>query len=324
MIRRLSLAAALLAGVLVAGTAAAQQFPPHRFFGTLTVNGQPAAAGTVLQAFQGTAECGSATLSAPGQYVIDVAGPTQSGDCRGGAITFTVSGRNAAETSTFRQGGFEQLNLTVGGGAPPPAARFNGASLDLSSPCVPDAGELVCSAERQALWTADRDAWGRRGVVDEPPFIPFEGRVFTAVVVLRVEAGDPGVIRNIARILGNPFLQVTQIRFRGAEYVEITNLGSGPQEMEGWSLRSPNTNQIYRFSAFTMEGGQICRVYSGAVGENACPGNATFNVSDVWPDEAGRVILNFDALDLLGDDVEYNADPARQPPPPNLQGVDLP
>ena len=42
---------------------------------------------------------------------------------------------------------------------------------------------------------------------------------------------------------------------------------------------------------------------------------------DALPDDAGRVVLFYDALDLPGDETLYSADPNNQPPPPNLQGV---
>lgn len=324
MIRRIALVAALLAGVFAVTTAAAQQFPPHRFFGSLTINGQPAATGTVLRAFIGETECATATLSTAGTYVIDVPGVTINPNCgRTGqsTISFQVNGQTASQTATYRDGGFEQLNLTIGGG---PVSGFNAAAIDLNAPCIPEPGQSTCSANRTALWNADRDAWAARGVTDTPPFIPFEGNVFSETVVFRVDAGDPAAIRNIAVILGNPFLQITLIRFAGSpEYAEITNLGGGAQDMTGWSLRSPGANLRVAFpDGFVMQPGQVCRVYSGTPGQNSC-GNMSFNASDVWPDNGGRAVLFFDALELLGDDVLYSADPNSQPPPPNLQGTNV-
>jgi hypothetical protein len=330
MIRRVApVALALAAAFLALGTATAQSFPPMRFFGSITIEGQPAPAGTTLRAFIGNAECGSTTLSSAGTYSIDVlhAGiPDANTNCRlegNPVVSFRVDGRTAAQTRPYRLGGFEQLDLTFGGGVP--TAPFNGAALNLESPCIPEGGAARCSAEEEALWNADRDAWARRGITDQPPFVPFEGRVFEATVIRRVELGDPGTIRNIARILGNPFLQVTQVRFRGTEYVEVTNLGGGGQTMDGWSIRSETTGQRFNFPAFTMAPGQICRIYSGPAPADSC-GNLSlsFNAATVWPDDSGRIVLNYDALNLLGDDVIYRADPASQPPPPNLSGIDLP
>src|SRR5262245_4758279 len=47
--------------------------PPNRFFGTVTLNGQRAAAGTAVTAAIGSATCGSGTVSATGTYTVDVA-----------------------------------------------------------------------------------------------------------------------------------------------------------------------------------------------------------------------------------------------------------
>lgn len=324
MTRRIALVAALIVGAFAVTTAAAQQFPPHRFFGSLTINGQPAPSGTVLRAFIGGTECATSTLSTAGRYVIDVPGVTINPNCgRSGqsTVTFEVNGQAAAQSATYRDGGYQQLNLTIGGGA----AGFNAAQIDLNAPCIPSPGQNACDANRTALWNADRDAWAARGVTDTPPFIPFEGNVFNETVVFRVDAGDPAAIRNIAVILGNPFLQITLIRFSGSpEYAEITNLGGGAQDMTGWSLRSPGSNLRVNFpNGFVMQGGQVCRIYSGTPGPNSC-GNASFNATDVWPDNGGRAVLFYDALDLLGDDVLYSADPNNQPPPPNLQGTNVP
>lgn len=324
MIRPIALAVALLVGVLAATQAAAQSFPPNRFFGSLTINGQPAAAGTVVRAFIGETECASAMVSTAGTYVIDVPGVTLNPNCgRSGqsTVTFRVDGQAAAQMPTYRDGGFQQLDLTFGSGQ----ADFNAAEIDLDAPCIPATGQRACDANREALWNADRTAWAARGIVDSPPFIPFEGNVFNETVVFRVEAGDPAAIRNIARILGNPFLQITLIKFRGTpEYAEITNLGGGAQDMTGWSLRSPGTNLRVAFAdGFVMQAGQICRIYTGTPGQNSC-GNTSFPSGNVWPDDSGRAVLFYDALDLLGDDVTYNADPNNQPAPPNLRGINLP
>jgi hypothetical protein len=322
MTRPLSLIAALLLGTFAISLAAAQAFPPHRFFGSLTVGGQPAAAGTVLRAYIGDTECATFTLTTAGQYVIDVPGVTLNPNCgRSGqsTVSFRVGDQTAGQTATYRDGGFEQLNLTIG----PAPAGYNAAQINLDAPCVPAPGQRQCDAERTALWEADRDAWARRGVTDTPPFIPFEGNVFNETVVFRVEARDPAAIRNIARILGNPFLQITFIRFVGAnDYVEITNLGGGPQDMSGWSLRSPDTNQRVDLpSGLVLQGGQACRIYSGAQGMNSC--GVSFNNPNTWPDAGGRIVLYYDALDLPGDDKLYSADPNNQPPPPNLQGLNV-
>ena len=123
MTRRIALVAALLVGVFAANMAAAQSFPPHRFFGSLTINGQPAATGTVLRAFIGETECATSTVSTAGSYVIDVPGVTINPNCgRSGqsTVTFRVDGQAASQTPGYRDGGFQQLDLTIGGGGANP------------------------------------------------------------------------------------------------------------------------------------------------------------------------------------------------------------
>jgi hypothetical protein len=121
MVRMIALAGALLAGVLAISTAAAQQFPPHRFFGTVTIGGQPAPVGTTVRALIGGTECATATVTAGGGYVLDVPGVTINPNCgRSGqsTVTFQVDGQEAG-TATYRDGGYQQLNLAVGGAAQP-------------------------------------------------------------------------------------------------------------------------------------------------------------------------------------------------------------
>ena len=124
----------LLAGLsvaLVLGAArAGAQLPPTRVFGTVTVDGQPAPAGTVVQAFVGEKQCGEGLVrrisdDLPLGYVVDVAGATQVEGCGtdGATITFRVGGVPANETATFATGTFIRLDLTVRGQvATPPGA----------------------------------------------------------------------------------------------------------------------------------------------------------------------------------------------------------
>src|SRR5687768_607077 len=107
--RRTFVAAALLVAVAAAGTAAAQSFPPHRFFGSATVNGQPAPAGTVVRALIGTTECGTFTMVTAGQYQVDVLGVAMNPNCgRSGqsTVSFRIGEATATPTATYRDGGY--------------------------------------------------------------------------------------------------------------------------------------------------------------------------------------------------------------------------
>ena len=155
---------------------------------------------------------------------------------------------------------------------------------------------------------------------------------FNETVVFRVRAGDPAAISNIARILGTPYLKITRLRFAGVapgqadEFIEITNLGGGPQDMTGWTVRTPLRGVVFRFPAgFIMDPAgdsptRTCRIYTDMVRPESC-GSESLGARDVWPDRAGEAVLFFDALALLGDATLYSADLANQPPPPNVQSV---
>jgi hypothetical protein len=310
-----------LAALAITFTAVeAQRLPPHRFFGRVTLNGGSPPVGTMVEAFIGSARCGSGQTSSGGAYVVDVDHLSSTPGCgtAGAMISFRVSGITATPTATFRDGGFEMLDLTASGAA----GGFTAAALNLADPrpCIPEAGQRTCDATRNSLWNGEEAAWRARGVTDP------DAR-FNETVVFRIRASDPAVISIIARFLSAPYLQVTRVRFVGTstgqadEYVEVSNLGGGDQDMSGWTVRSPARNLRTSFpQGFVMTPGRTCRIYTGAPQADACE-RMSFNSTDVWPDTESNVVLYYDALDLPGADTRYSADPNNQPPPPNLQGV---
>src|SRR5581483_6632434 len=105
----------LAAAAFLPLAAGAQRLPPHRFFGRVTVNGAAPPVGTVVEAFIGNTRCGTGQTTSGGNYVIDVDHGTSTPGCGfgGATITFRVSGVTATPTATFRDGGFEPLDLTV-------------------------------------------------------------------------------------------------------------------------------------------------------------------------------------------------------------------
>ncbi len=300
----------------------AQRLPPHRFFGRVTLNDAPPSAGTRVEGLIAGKVCGAGQTSGQGNYVVDVDSSASTPGCgaSGVPVTFRIAGLPATQTAAFRTGGYERLELTARG----IAGGFEIAALNMDEvrPCIPEPGQRQCDATREALWNGRPDAWRARGITDPDA-------VFNETVVFRIRASDPRVISLIARFLGAPYLQVTRVRFIGAapgqadEYVEITNLGGGDQDMTGWSLRSPVRAAVFRFpNNLVMTAGRACRVYTGATAgaESAC-GLPSVGGADVWPDDGGRVVLYHDALDLPGAGTTYSADSRDQPLPPGLQGV---
>src|SRR5579884_3153643 len=153
-------------GLLAVGDARAQLLPPHRFFGKVTLNGGPPPVGTRVEAFIAGKLCGSGQTTTGGTYVVDVDNATRTPGCgtRGATITFTIAGLTAAQTGTFRDGGFEQLDLSASG----VPGGFTTAALNLAEerPCIPEPGQARCDATRDALWNGKADAWAARGVTD--------------------------------------------------------------------------------------------------------------------------------------------------------------
>jgi hypothetical protein len=205
--------------------------------------------------------------------------------------------------------------------SPPSSARYIEAALDLSAPCIPAGGDDVCAAGRRALWNGDAGAWAARGVTD-----PDE--VFVQTVILRVRAGDPAAIANLARILGSPYLKVTMLRFAQDELVEVTNLGGGAQDLTGWSVRSPATGDAVALPAgVLLQPGERCFVHTGPT--RASPSDRCYVITParpdllegLWPDDAGAIVLFAGPLGLIADETRYSADVNDQPPPPNLQGT---
>jgi hypothetical protein len=215
--------------------------------------------------------------------------------------------------------------------APPPpsvpaVSRFSVSILDMSQPCIPAAGQRVCDPERLALWNGDGAAWRARFQAQGRP-APSPDEVFNATLAFRIEAGDPAFKAAHAKMLGWPHVRINAARYRGREaaeldeWVEVKNHGGAAQDMSGWSVRLPGTIVAWNFAqGFVLEPGQACKFYVGPPGADPCPGSRNIAAQGVLPNDQGTLELWVDFLDLRADQVTYNADPANQPPPPNLQG----
>jgi hypothetical protein len=62
--------------------------------------------------------CGSASVGGDGTYILDARSAASQAGCGtdGATVTFTVDGRAARESATYRQGGFIERHLSVGTG----------------------------------------------------------------------------------------------------------------------------------------------------------------------------------------------------------------
>jgi hypothetical protein len=123
-------ALACLGAVLPALSAlgAAAQGPPTRFYGRVSVNGEPTAVGTTVEGYVDGTLCGEGTVrDIPGfgiGYVVDVLSESFRPGCGtdGEAVRFKVGGLDANETGEFRTGSFAQVDLTVSGQVAPPTS----------------------------------------------------------------------------------------------------------------------------------------------------------------------------------------------------------
>ncbi len=142
------------AGTLGAATVSAESppNPPARFAGTVTVDGQPVAAGTVIEARIGNAACGVTQVFTQGgqsRYVLDVPAldPGANPNCGvdGAVVTFYIGGKRAAETGTWRNYELNQLNLTYTTPTPAPSPT--------ATPRPPAAGDaLATDGGASASW----------------------------------------------------------------------------------------------------------------------------------------------------------------------------
>lgn len=153
-----AVAAALLAGsALAADTAFAQSppEPPSRFAGSVTIDGQPAPAGTPIEARVGSTSCGVTTVFLQGgqaRYVIDVASAATQAGCGtpGAQVTFVVGGQAAPQTGSWRNYELAQLDLALvtatptATATPPPAAT--------PTPRPPVAGTSRAHADAPSAW----------------------------------------------------------------------------------------------------------------------------------------------------------------------------
>ncbi len=142
--------AAAVGAAMVVSVAGAQSppNPPSRFVGSVTVDGQPAAAGTLIEARIGSATCGSTTVfssGGQGRYVLDspASEPTNSPNCGvdGSTVTFYVAGKQAAQTGSWANYKLNTVDLTVTSAAATPTTAPPSATAAPSiTPSAPVAG----------------------------------------------------------------------------------------------------------------------------------------------------------------------------------------
>jgi len=141
--------AAVLGAVLFANVAFAESppNPPARFVGSVLVDGQAPAGGTLIEARIGSSTCGATTVFMAGgeaRYVIDspALDPGANPNCGvdGAVVTFYIGGKKANETGSWKNYQLNTVNLTYTTPTPtasatpkPPVTGTTGPSTDSNS-----------------------------------------------------------------------------------------------------------------------------------------------------------------------------------------------
>lgn len=157
-------ATAVLGIALLGGTALADSppAPPARFVGSVTVNGQPAAAGSAITAVIGSTTCGTTAVfmsGAEARYAVDSPaldpGATPNCGTDGATVSFTVNGAKANETGVWHSYQLNTVNLTVTTATATPSASPTGSAtvVKTATPKGPATGSGVDTSNGgTAIW----------------------------------------------------------------------------------------------------------------------------------------------------------------------------
>ncbi len=94
-----------------------------------------------------------------------------------------------------------------------------------------------------------------------------------------------------------PQLRIGTIQYSGSnEYIRIDNVGSGSQNLTGWSIQSyrnsdcqPDPAQLYTFpSGYVLAAGASVRVHSGPDATNDPPSSLRWTTNHIWHDGGDR------------------------------------
>ena len=112
---------ALLVGMvllfILPSTVSAQRLPPHVFVGTAWIDDVAAPEGTIITAWVGGAEAGSATVTGDGGDYGSITVDQGDLSFAGETITFLVGGFSADQSAEWTQGGGDELTLSAASAA---------------------------------------------------------------------------------------------------------------------------------------------------------------------------------------------------------------
>lgn len=142
--------------------------PPARFVGTVLVDGQAPAAGTLIEARVGSTTCGVTQTFSQGsqmRYTVDVdaldPGATPNCGTDGATVTFYIGGKLANESAPWRNYDINIVNLTYTSPTPTPTASASpsasaspttGGGGGSATPRPPSTGTGSDSGDSSAVW----------------------------------------------------------------------------------------------------------------------------------------------------------------------------
>ena len=123
--RFLALVTALLLLLAIPTSVFAQRVPPHVFVGSATLDGVAAADGAAVTAWVDGEQVAATTVSS-GEYSLLI--DQEDSSYAGKTISFKISGSDAAETASWKQGGGDILDLNAATGSGTVSAGSDGAT----------------------------------------------------------------------------------------------------------------------------------------------------------------------------------------------------
>ena len=156
----LAAVAGAIASALVVSLAGAQSppTPPSRFVGSVTVNGAPAAAGTLIEARINGTTCGASTVfmnAGQARYTLDSPAlePAQNPACGvdGSVVQFYVGGQLANETGSWANYRLNTVNLSVTPAAATVTPPTTASPAPSRTPGPPTAGDSLGSSSGASI-----------------------------------------------------------------------------------------------------------------------------------------------------------------------------
>jgi hypothetical protein len=215
----------LLSGATVALTTPTVAGTPTGYLGTVTDNGQPAAAGSTLVARIADTVVGTCTVTTAGTYHLELTAAALDTSVAGRTVHFSLNEAAIAETAVVRTGTMQALALSVS--QPVPAAQRIAAA--------PAAASVPVVATPAAQRIASAPTAGPSAPTGTPTATPAPTPAVAAAIV-------PAAAVQPQRVAATPMAAVTPTTTAPA--VQVAGTGSGPTAQQAAHLpATPSTTQ---------------------------------------------------------------------------------